>query len=250
MVQIGMDPAAESSAKAGNTAISQEALPTTTPGGSAAIARRLRHAILEGAYGYGERLPAERELAGHFSASRTTVRQALRQLEEARLVNRKIGSGTFVCYRAPLEDMDIAELTNPIELIEVRLGIEPRMARLAAVNATARDLERLHDALKRTEAAGSDREAFSRADEKFHLLLAEATHNPLMVWLYQQINEVRGHAQWDGMKDKILTAEPIAMYNSDHRRLYEALRNREVDAAAATITTHLERARKDLLGAE
>ena len=55
-------------------------------GGSAAIETQLRKAILEGSYDYGERLPAERDLAEHFGASRSTVREALRRLEEARLV--------------------------------------------------------------------------------------------------------------------------------------------------------------------
>src|SRR5690606_25394789 len=67
-------------------------------GGAAAIAAQLRRAILDGTYGFRERLPAERELASHFGASRSTVREALKQLEEGQLVTRRIGSGTFVNY--------------------------------------------------------------------------------------------------------------------------------------------------------
>ncbi len=227
----------------------KEKLPAAVSGGSAAIAARLRQAILDGNYGFGERLPAERDLANHFGTSRNTVREALRRLEEAQLVTRRIGSGTFVSYRPPLGEGHIAEVTSPIELIEVRLGIEPQMARLAVINATARDLERLGEALGRVEGAEGDSEYFSRADERFHQVLAECTHNPLMVWLYQQINEVRGHAQWDSMKDQILSAERIAAYNREHRQLYEALRSRDVEAAGRIITGHLERARRELLGA-
>ncbi|MGF1608542.1 MAG: FadR/GntR family transcriptional regulator [Kiloniellales bacterium] len=225
-------------------------LPATVSGGSAAIAARLRQAILDGNYAYGERLPAERDLAEHFGASRSTVREALRRLEEAHLVTRRIGSGTFVSYRPSLGDGNIAELTSPIELIDVRLGVEPRIARLAAVHATARDLDRIGEALHRVEGSGEDREYFSRADEQFHLLLAECTHNPLMVWLYQQINDVRSHAQWNSMKDKILTGPRITAYNKEHRQLYEALRSRDVEAAERVITQHLEKARRHLLGVE
>ncbi len=224
-------------------------LPATVKGGSAAIALRLQKAILDGTYAYGARLPAERDLAGHFGASRSTVREALRQLEEQRLLSRRIGSGTFVNYRASPDGSHIAELTSPLELIEVRLAIEPRIARLAAVNATARDLGRMAEALERVESAGDDREAFSNADELFHLLMAECTRNPLMVWLYQQINEIRGHAQWTSMKKKILTAERIVDYNRQHRQLYEALRSRDVETAVAVIERHLENARRDLVGA-
>lgn len=225
-------------------------LPASVSGGSAAIAARLRQAILDGSYAYGERLPAERELAEHFSASRSTVREALRRLEEAHLVTRRIGSGTFVSHRQTLAgDGNIAELTSPLELVDVRLGIEPHMTRLAVVHATARDLDRLNEALLRVESSGDDQEYFSRADEQFHLLLAECTQNPLMVWLYQQINDVRSHALWESMKDKVLTGPRIAEYNRDHRQLYEALRSRDGDTAVAIIRSHLEKARRDLVGA-
>jgi DNA-binding GntR family transcriptional regulator len=71
-----------------------------------------------------------------------------------------------------------------------------------------------------------------------------------MVWLYRQINDVRSHALWDGMKDKILTEVRIAEYNRQHRKLYEALCNRDVDAATGIIAAHLEKARRDLLGVD
>ncbi len=249
MVYIGLERIElnEVKAKRVETVDSQPAAVTV---GSAAIAARLRQAILDGRYADGERLPAERNLAQHFEASRSTVREALRRLEEAHLVIRRIGSGTFVSHRPTLEQGDIAEVTSPVELIDVRLAVEPQMARLVVVNATQRDLERMGEALSRVEACDGDRELFSRADEQFHLALAECTRNPLMVWLYRQINDVRSHALWDGMKDKILTKARIAEYNRQHRELYEALCSRDVDAATQMIAAHLEKARRDLLGVD
>ena len=249
MVAIGLEKGAVQEIKT-QEANSEDTLPAPVSAGSAAIAARLRQGILDGTYADGERLPAERDLARHFEASRSTVRKALRRLEESHLVTRRIGSGTFVNHRPALDRSDIAEMTSPIELIEVRLAIEPQMVRLAVVNATQRDLERLGEALERVESCGDDREGFSRADEQFHLMLAECTRNPLMVWLYRQINDVRSHALWDGMKDKILTATRIAEYNRQHRELYEALCNRDVDATARMIAAHLDKARRDLLGAD
>lgn len=216
--------------------------------GSAAIVSQLRRAILDGNYAYNERLPPERQLAADFGAARGTVREALRQLEDMNLVVRRVGSGTFIKYRAQLDQDAIANLTSPLELIDVRFGLEPQLVRLAVLNASARDLERLGDALRAVEAADRDSEAFTLADGEFHLALAEATRNPLMVWLYQQLNEVRGHSQWSGMKDKILTSERIAEYNRQHRALYQALSERDLSAAVKLIETHLETARHDLLG--
>ncbi|MDX1401799.1 MAG: winged helix-turn-helix domain-containing protein, partial [Kiloniellales bacterium] len=63
------------------------------------IAQRLREAIHAGNYAPGERLPAERELAEYFGASRGTVREALKRLEDEKLLVRKIGSGTFVNFQ-------------------------------------------------------------------------------------------------------------------------------------------------------
>ena len=249
MVGIGPERIEVSEAKTRREE-ADNSLPAAVTVGSAAIAARLRQAIVDGKYADGERLPAERDLAQHFDASRSTVRESLRRLEEMHLVTRRIGSGTFVNYKPAADESDIAEVTSPIELIEVRLAIEPQMARLVVVNATARDLERLGEALRRVENCGEDREYFSRADEQFHLMLAESTRNPLMVWLYRQINDVRSHAQWDGMKDKILTAARIAGYNRKHRELYTALCNRDVDAAVEIIGAHLEKARGDLLGVD
>jgi DNA-binding FadR family transcriptional regulator len=217
--------------------------------GSAWITGQLRQAIMDGGYAHGEKLPAERQLASAFGASRTTIRTALDQLEVERLVTRRVGSGTFVNFRAQGDTEDIAEQTSPLELIEVRLGIEPNMVRLAVMNATARDIERLTNVMARMQQASSDSENFTLWDEEFHQLIADATRNPLMVWVYRQINTVRTHRQWNAMKDKVLTAERIAEYNAQHGALYEAIRTRDVEAAVAIVTNHLHYARRQLVGA-
>jgi DNA-binding FadR family transcriptional regulator len=217
--------------------------------GSAWITAQLRQAIMEGGYAHGEKLPAERQLASAFGASRTTIRTALDQLEVERLVNRRVGSGTFVNFRAQGDAEDIAEETSPLELIEVRLGIEPNMVRLAVMNATARDIERLAAVMGRMEQTSTDTESFTLWDEEFHQAIADATRNPLMVWVYRQINTVRTHRQWNAMKDKVLTPERIAEYNAQHAALYEAIRTRDIDAAVAIVTNHLHYARRQLVGA-
>ncbi len=225
-------------------------LPSAAQVGSAAIAARLRQAILDGEYLDDERLPAERDLAKHFAAARGTVREALRRLEEMNLVTRRIGSGTFVTGRRSPDEPGIADKTSPIELIDVRLAVEPQMVRMAVAHATARDLERMEQALRRLESCGQDRELFSRGDEEFHLALAASTHNPLMIWLYRQINEIRSHAQWDRMKEKILTGDRIAEYNRQHRALFAALAGRDMQAALEIMSAHLGTARRDLLGVD
>lgn len=217
-------------------------------GGSARIVTQLRRAILDGDYAYRERVPSERELAVEYGAARGTVRAALKQLEAMNLVIRRPGSGTFVRYRGHADEEDIAEQTSPLELIEVRLSVEPSVARLAVMHANAQDIERMQEALLQVEGCHGDPDAFSRADERFHLALAECTRNPLMVWLYRHINDVRGHAQWSVRKDKILTPARIAEYNRQHRDLFSAIQSRDTQGAVDIMTRHLEKARGDLLG--
>lgn len=223
-------------------------LPSPSGSGVQMIVAELRTAIADGTYAHGQRLPAERDLAAHFGASRTTVREALRQLEVGSLVTRRIGSGTFVNQPTARVDGNIADITSPLELMEVREAIEPHLARMAIVHAAAKDLESLDKALGELEACNGEQAAFSAADERFHLALAEATGNPLMVWIYSQINQVRCHDQWNEMKRKVLSPDAIAIYNRQHRSLVEAIRRRDVDTAVGVIASHLDQARQDLVG--
>ena len=215
--------------------------------GAVWVADQLREAILEGAYGHGRRLPAERQLAKAFTVSRGTVREALRLLQEDRLVERRVGSGTFVTHAGAASAEDVAEIISPLELMEVRQAVEPQIVRLVVRNATPRDIALMSVAIESLERCGGDRNRFSEWDQRFHLAMADATHNPLMVEIYRRINHVRGHSQWQAIKDKVLTRERIDIYNRQHRMLYDAIRARDAEAALAVVAEHLDSARDDLL---
>jgi DNA-binding FadR family transcriptional regulator len=103
--------------------------------------------------------------------------------------------------------------------------------------------------LARAEASIEDKDSFSRWDGEFHLMIAQASSNPLLLSVYRQINQVRLHAQWDAMKEKILTSDVIAEYNRQHRGIFNALNVRDAFTAQSLITEHLEKARDDLLRA-
>jgi DNA-binding FadR family transcriptional regulator len=230
----------------------QQGIDEQLPSSSSAvsIAHELRDAIVGGRYAAGQRLPPERRLATHYNASRATIREALRQLTDQQLVERRIGSGTFVTYRQAVEEHEIAEETSPLQLIEVRMAIEPQIARLAVLHASNRDLERLTAAMAALTQCHDDPDGYSEADEQFHLALAACTGNPLMIWLYRQINEVRLHAQWAAMRGKVLTAENMRLYDRQHGAVVEAVRRRDADAAAAAMVEQMAKARADLLGAQ
>lgn len=217
-------------------------------GGAGAVVRALRQAIVNREYCWNDQLPPERTLATQFGVSRGTVREALRRLQEMGFAVRRPGSGTFVRYRNTVDIADVAEMTSPLELIDVRAAIEPNITRLAAANANARDLIRLEKTLVSLENCGEDASLFSERDEEFHLELAECSRNPLMISIYRQINRVRGHTQWDARKDSILTPQRIAEYNQQHRSLFTALTERNVEKAVSVITRHIGKAQTDMLG--
>ena len=222
--------------------------PLPSPRGSAAVFSRLRKAIVNGEYYFNERLPSERDLAKQFSAARGTIRTALMQLERANLVRRKFGCGTFTAYNNRYDQEDITEETSPLDLIETRLAIEPHVVKLVVTNANHRDLTKLKHALDHVVANDTDPNAFSTADEAFHLMLAHCSQNPLMVWMYQRINDIRAHSQWSERKNNILSAEKIAQYNRQHSELMQLIVRRDREGAMRMMITHLNLAKKDLLG--
>jgi GntR family uxuAB operon transcriptional repressor len=216
--------------------------------GAARIFSKIRSAIINGEYNFNERLPSERDLAEQHGVARGTVRNALDQLEKAQMVRKKFGSGTFVCYDNRFEHEDIAEETSPLELIETRLAIEPHIIRLVVSNANNREIRKLEEALENVLHARQDPNSFSSADEAFHLTLANCSQNPLLIWMYQRINDIRSHTQWSHRKNNILTRDKIDYYNDQHTELVRAIIRRDMDSAVGRMTEHLRQAKKDLLG--
>ena len=108
------------------------------------------------------------------------------------------------------------------------------------------DLEQLRIALERVEAARTA-EQFSIADEAFHQSIAEACGNPLMIWIYEQVNEVRRHELWRASRGEVLSQQNMTQYNAHHRALFEAISQRDAQAAKAHMMEHLSKAREDLV---
>jgi DNA-binding FadR family transcriptional regulator len=219
--------------------------------GVGAISAHLRKAIETGGYAEGDQLPPERQLAVAFKAARSTVRRALDQLESAGLVSRRLGSGTFVTGALPATEPngDVSDLLSPLQLIEARFAVEPYTTRLAVLNATRRDLDEMNAVLARLEHCGDDKDEFSKWDAEFHLSIARASRNALLQNVYREINKVRVHAQWDAMKELILTPAVIRDYHTQHRAIYQAIDQRDAQLAQTLVTEHLEKARDDLLRA-
>ncbi|MBA2519571.1 MAG: FadR family transcriptional regulator [Chloroflexia bacterium] len=187
-----------------------------------------------GGYRVGERLPSEQELGAELGVSRSTVREAVRELTALGVLEIQLGRGTFVRSLRPdllLRGDSLVEEPNDRireELLEVRGIVEPEAAALAAIRATDEDIERLrYDVERLAEAAG--RGMAPPEDLGFHLDLVRATHNAA---LWRVSGAIISFYQWDGQ----LPTEQDAV---DHRAIYEAVRDHDPSRARQAMRDHL-----------
>lgn len=214
----------------------------------AGLADRIKALIAERGMRHAERLPPERELGQLLGVSRSDLRKALATLEADGLIWRHVGRGTFLGAR-PVHNLDdvafLGELANSQQLIDVRLALEPEMARLAAQKATAADLEAIRTCCARCRAAGEWR-SYEAWDGNVHHAIARATHNKLMVHFFDTLNAVRRSIVWGQLRT---TGGPSEDHDSfaEHDAIFAAIAARDSDAAAAQMRDHLESVRRRVL---
>ncbi len=219
---------------------------SSTRKGSAEVATDIRRAIGESRHADNERLPAERELAKTYGVARGTIREALAMLADEGLVSIRPGSGTYV--RPQMRDETNSAVANarPLELIDTRFALEPHICRLAVLHAHTEDIERAEQLLMQMDASVNDPIAFAIADTAFHIRLAESTGNSLLIWISRQISQVRNQDEWARMRQFTLNEEMIVAYNTQHRKVLDAIRQRRPEEAAKYMKQHLETARLSL----
>ncbi|MER7250797.1 FadR/GntR family transcriptional regulator [Kribbella sp. NPDC000426] len=152
------------------------------------VGTQLREEITDGRWAVGERIPSETELVEQLGVSRASVREAVRGLVHAGLLATRQGDGTYVTARdatdvAIRRRLGVAEQSD---VLEVRRGLDIVAAGLAASRRTRTDIRELAKALGARAAAGeAGYEArFVSADVEFHLCVARASHNPVLIELY------------------------------------------------------------------
>lgn len=194
------------------------------------------------------RLPPERNLCKELGTSRTELRKALAVLEAEGQVWRHVGRGTFIGARPVLNLGDIEYLsgqTNPAQVMEARFAIEPQLARLAALHGTKADFAELRQCNRRCRAAREWR-VYEAWDNKYHRAIAAATHNTLLVSLFDTLNTVRRSTVWGQLRSTTLPPADHASFH-EHDALYEAIAGRDPDLAAESMRIHLRTVRDRVL---
>jgi DNA-binding FadR family transcriptional regulator len=223
--------------------------------GVSAIFRPLRHApaykalsaeierqILGGALKPGDALPTEQELAERFAVNRSTVREAIRQLEQegllVRVANRRLQvalPGLYDLAPRAARALLLQQVTFR-ELWEVAVTLEPLAARHAAQRATDADLDELARNVEATDTAVRENRSFTSLDIAFHALVARASHNRVLILAREPVSLLYGPTL-DLLRPRLPQTGPRNL--DAHRRILDALRRRDADDAANWTRKHL-----------
>src|SRR6202789_1861396 len=212
------------------------------------IVQQVEDSILQGQLKPGDQLPAERDLAQRFGVSRTAVREAVKTLREKGLVEAYSGRGTFVTNGtsfAVRQSLDLMIRTNKQEgsanLSGLRLVLEPEIAGLAAEHMEEQLLTTMREAVAEMDRNLHDPDAYVEADLDFHLALAEAADNPLILSL---LDSIVG----------LLREQRSRIFNVDggpergqfhHKRILAAVEQRNPEAARQAMRAHLNQVLSD-----
>lgn len=212
---------------------------------SQVIVDQIKLLIRDGRLTPGDRLPSERELCQRFGVSRVTVREALRVLEASGLLTIRVGArgGAFLTTPSAerlgegLADlMSLAPLTAS-NVTEARIVVELGILPLAVERATDEDVAALFAMVEEAERA-VDTDAYTiEMSAAFHIRVAECTHNPAIEMLVQSF-----HGPMLMSLAESHSSAPMGHRGTDeHRELAQAIKDRDLAAARAVMTSHLDR---------
>ncbi len=213
------------------------------------VAEALSRYIDEAGLEVGDRLPAERELMAALAIGRSSVREAVSQLQALGVLEARIGSGTYI--RKPVSartvhlplSIEAQDLADGLTLtLEVRRGVEVEASMAAARRRTPEDVARMAEALEEMERVHLSEGTSGAADLAFHLTIYDASGNPLF---RQVLEQLRGHFErfWHQPFDRPDFAGRSFPF---HRKLFEAIRDGDAAAAAAHTRAILDIVDEDI----
>ncbi len=206
------------------------------------IVAQVQALIEKGGLKHGDQLPAERELAGIFKVSRHSVREAIRVLEQQKVVKSRPGSGTFIILENKSSAVEslagaiLREKNTLAEIFQFRELLEPQIAGLAARNATKEDIGVLEDLVKRQQKEIDNVPVSRELDEQFHLALARATGNSVLM----QVVELFGQIVLKSRHENSRSRHRNQLSVQGHQRILQAVKDGEAQAASMLMAGHLQ----------
>jgi GntR family transcriptional repressor for pyruvate dehydrogenase complex len=215
--------------------------PVTRSNLSDEIADRIIRNILDGHFRFGEKLPAERDLAMYLDVGRPTIREALRALTVIGMVEVRPGEGAFVVSshdKFLSRAFSWAVLLDPqttAQVIETRTAIETELAGLAAQRATDATLVTLNTLVDTMSRQTGDRAGFASADLHFHLAIAEAADNVSLSRLLSATQSLL--RQWIERALSVPSTFDVAL--DQHRLILAAIAAGDAPAAREAMRQHV-----------
>jgi DNA-binding FadR family transcriptional regulator len=199
----------------------------------------------------GDQIPPERELAVILGVPRGKLRTALGRLKARGEIWQHVGKGTFVgetgreAASGALQAVSILDRTNPIEVLDARLMLEPRLAAMAALHGTATDFLAIGQ-LAQKGRAEKDYPASQRAGDAWHRSIAIAAHSALLLWLFDHLFTVRGAIHWGRLSPEVHDDDEGNIW-LEHQQITEAISMRDAVLADRLMRTHLESLREKIV---
>ena len=188
------------------------------------------------------KLPTERTLSEILGVSRRSIRRALEVLEAEGRIWRRQGSGTFAGKRpdgwSNHVDSIIAD-TDLMEIMEVRLRVEPQLAQLAAIRAKAADMERMYDLVKKIYES-TDADGRELWDGALHRQIAQCAGNTFFLTIFDVINRVRQDEAWQTIRERARAASKTRTVTyGQHTAIVDAIAARDPAKAGEAMRQHL-----------
>jgi GntR family transcriptional regulator, transcriptional repressor for pyruvate dehydrogenase complex len=212
-------------------------------GGTGQVVSHVRDLIERGALKPGDRLPAERDLATQIGVSRPTIRAGLRTLAAMGVVRSRHGSGTYIPEGPPALNTDALSFLAALhgftrdEMYEARRILEVGAAALAAERATADQVATLAEEVASLFAAMHEPRVFLVHDINFHRAVAAASGNPIVASLVEMVSAL----YYERRRETAAAASARDLRDAAeaHRRIYQAIRARDVETARRAMHDHL-----------
>lgn len=204
---------------------------------------KIRELIRSGVLPAGGRLPAEAQLAEQMGVSRNTMREAVKILASARILDVRQGDGTYVTSLSPnllLEGLgfavDLLHERHLMEVVEVRRMLEPQATAAAAERMSETDLADVAACLARMSESTTRGEIMIEDDIAFHRRIAASTGNELLTSMLDALSRHTVHARtWRG----IIEVQSAAQTLAEHQAIYDALKQRNPQVALAAALMHV-----------
>ncbi len=206
------------------------------------LAAQIRDRIIAGELSEGSRLPSEVAIGREARVSRSTVREALRLLEEAGFVERA-SPRVLVVRRRGSDEPALREATQALrrsnvsfkELYEALLTLDPALTRLATEQAGPADVARLERHLAEQEKVLGDPRVWSELDDEFHVTIAEISGNAPLLQARRPISALLLPTMWAFVRDERMTRAAFTY----HERIVEEIRGGDPEAAAFMTRKHI-----------